>query len=132
MFELIEFVFSVEDSISDDGQECLKYVLELIDIRVEEISRRKHGPQSEPELRPHDEHVLVEVLDNELGVAALRLAPVGEQQAPQKGKLTEGLVAGTRGLQPLMASQTYPDVRCHDHVNVIGSIPDSQRHLVIP
>ena len=91
----------------------------IIDLRARE---RRHYAK---EVNRHSfQNVLIEHVADGVGVAAVRLPPVEEEQVFKEFELTNCIVGGSYSLLTFKAGDTNADVGRCDHIHIISSITD--------
>jgi len=99
-----------------------KGVVEGLKPVGEEDLAREAVAQREEDLCEDKDDVLVEVVANDETHSAVAPPSMDQQESVKVKELTEGVVSGSDGLGAFFATDTYSDMRFHNHGDVIGSV----------
>ena len=118
----------VEDGEPDDWEGGEDGVVALVNDRLVQCLAAEGRREAEPVLGHHEQLVLVEVVHDEDGVAAVRLAPMVEEKRAQELELRDGVIRGTCSLHTLQPLNTDADMRLRNHIDIVGSVADAHRY----
>lgn len=122
----VEFAHAVLHRLEDDRPTRLEHVERLLLEGVLEDAVREEGPDAEEELRRGHHHVFVEEVLDGVGVLALLLGPVAEDQPPDELELRNGVVGRSGSLDALFALDADAYVGHGNHVDVVGAVADGE------
>eukprot|EP00968_Pinguiococcus_pyrenoidosus_P002450 scaffold139_cov246-Pinguiococcus_pyrenoidosus.AAC.6 len=122
---------SVEHARHDDRQ-----AQEQVEARDQHVLVRRAAAVAAlrrvGEQRDHQHHVLVERVQDDLGLAPVRPAPVHHEQRLQELELRDGKVRRVHRLLALPPADADADLRLPQHRDVVGTVADGQRHRQRP
>lgn len=105
------------------------HIVELVDYCLVQGLPAEDRVEAKVELNYYVEEVLVEVVADDEGDAAVGLSPVEEQERLQKLELSNGIVTRPCSLHSFLTSDTNSDMSFKNHCYIICSVSDCQSHL---
>lgn len=119
----------LENGPNDYGEEGEEEVVEGDGPGEPEGLSWAHIVEAVHELGGCEDHVLVEEVEDHLGDPHVVQSPVVEQQFPQEAELSNRVISHLCGSCALLTENTHTDVGLHDHVYIVGAVPDCQGEL---
>lgn len=116
----------VVNCVNDDGESSKKHIEELVKVAVVDDDPGKESEEASPELRENQDHVLVEVVQNQNGVFAIAFSPVDQKESAEVLELPDGVVTRSSSLLTFHPSDSNANMGGSYHVHIVGPISNRQ------
>lgn len=94
----------------------------MVNERLIECLAAESIREAEPKLGRHEQHILVEHVDDKVWIASIILPAMIEEQRNQIRKLANGIVWGAGRLLAFQTADANADMCRSDHVDIVSTV----------